>query len=362
MKSIVNRYKLLKKLSEIPGPSGFENAVSAAIKELWMPLADSITTDLVGNVIAVKGGSGEAPRPRILLAAHMDEIGLMVVQIDEHLGNGFLRLTGLGGVDNRHLFGQLVTVHGRRDLVGVIGCLPSSMLPVERRSKPFALEDLFVDVGLPVAEVREIVSVGDTITFRQPARRLVGNRVTGKALDNRASVAALTIGLETLKERDHQWDVVAVATTQEETGMLGAFTSGHAQQPDLAIAIDTEFGRAPGTSGANTFELGGGPIMGLGPNVHPGVLRGLQAAAKELEMRTHIAVHTRSSGTDAYGLQMARNGIPTGVLSIALRYMHSMVEVVDTRDVERCGRLLAQFIAGLDGSFLDQLAADMLSA
>lgn len=359
---MVNKYKLLKKLSELPGPSGFENRVGAAIEALWRPLADSTTADMVGNVIAVKHGHGEAPRRRILLAAHMDEIGLMVLQIGEAFGNGFLRVTGLGGVDNRHLFGQLVTVHGRRDLTGIIGCLPPSMLPEERRAKPFAMEDLFVDVGLPIAEVRDIVSVGDFISFRQPVRKLFGNRLTGKALDNRASVAAVTICLELLKERDHAWDVVAVATTQEETGLLGAFTSGHTQQPDLAIAIDTEFGKGAGTSGVETFELGGGPVLGLGPNVHPGVLKGLQNAASALEMRTQLAVHTRSSGTDAYGLQVARSGIPTGILSIALRHMHSMVEVVDTRDVERCGRLLAQFVAEVDTSFLDQLAADMMAA
>jgi endoglucanase len=359
---MMDTYKLLRKLTDPPGPSGFENLISMAIKEAWQPYVDSISTDRVGNLIAVKHGHGVAPRPRILLAAHMDEIGLMVLQITEQFGNGFLRVTQLGGVDNRHLFGQLVTVHGRRDLSGVIGCLPSSMLPENRHAKPFALENLFVDVGLPVVEVRELVNVGDYITFRQPLRKMIGSRVTGKALDNRASVAALTICLEMLMEHAHTWDVIAVATTQEETSMLGAFTSGHALQPDLAMAIDTGFGKGPGANDVNTFELGSGPIIDLGPNVHPGMLKALQAAAKNLEMRTNTGVHAGSSGTDAYGLQIARQGIPTGVLSIALRYMHSMVELVDTRDIERCGRLLAQFVTHLDEHFLDELASGMMAS
>ncbi len=123
-----------------------------------------------------------------LLAAHIDEIGLMVKQIVTHNGNGFLRLTKVGGVDIRHLYGQTVVVHGQRDLLGVIGSLPDHMLPESRQNKPFGFEDLLIDVGMSESQVKELVSVGDFITFRQPLRKLLGKTVTGKALDNRASV------------------------------------------------------------------------------------------------------------------------------------------------------------------------------
>ncbi len=353
-------FKLLKTLTETAGPSGYEQNIAAVVAELWEPYTDEMTTDRVGSLIAIKRGSGPEPRPRLLLAAHMDEIALMVKQVVTHNGNGFLRLTNVGGIDIRHLYGQLVTVHGKRDLSGIIGSLPGKMLPPERKDKPFGWGDLCVDVGLPAAKVEKLVSIGDFISFRQPLRKLQGKRVTGKALDNRASVAAVTVCLDYLNGRSHEWDVVAVATSQEETRLLGAYTSAYAQRPDAAIAIDVGFGKGPGASDANTFELGGGPVLDLGPNVHPGMLKTLQDTAKTLEMKVHIGTHTRGSGTDAYGLQVAREGIPTGLISIPLRYMHTMVESIDMADVERSGRLMGELIANLDGGFLDKLAEGMM--
>ena len=356
----MNTFKLLKTLTETAGPSGYEREIAIVISELWQPYVDEISTDRVGSLIAVKHGRGEEPRPRLLLAAHMDEIALMVSQIKEHNGYGFLRLTKVGGVDIRHLYGQLVTVHGRRDLPGVIGSLPGFMLPPERKNKPFGYEDLCVDVGLLIADVEASASIGDFISFRQPLRKLQGRRVAGKALDNRASVAAVTVCLDYLNGRSHAWDVVAVATSQEETRLLGAYTSAFAQRPDAAIAIDVTFGKGPGANDANTFDLGGGPVLDLGPNVHPGMFKALQDAAKALELKVNTGTHARYSGTDAFALQVAREGVPTGLVGIPLRYMHTMVESVDTADVKRCGRLLGEFIARLDGDFLDKLAAGMM--
>ena len=353
-------FKLLKTLTETAGPSGYEQGIAAVITELWQPYVDEISADRVGSLTAVKYGSGPEPRPRLLLAAHMDEIALMVKQIVEHYGNGFLRLTHVGGIDIRHLYGQLVTVHGVRDLSGVVGSLPGRMLPPERKDKPFGWEDLCVDVGLPAAELEQLVSVGSFISFRQPLRKLQGKRVTGKALDNRASVAAVTVCLDYLHGRSHDWDVVAVATAQEETRLLGAFTSAHARRPDAAIAIDVTFGKGPGANDANTFELGGGPILDMGPNVHPGMFKALQNAAKTLEMKVHTGTHARYSGTDAFGLQVARAGIPTGLVGIPLRYMHTTVESIDTADVKRSGRLLGELVANLDGKFLNKLAKGMM--
>lgn len=356
----MNIFKTLKTLTDTPGPSGYEQNIAAVITELWEPYVDSITTDRVGSLIAVKHGQGAEPRRRLLLAAHMDEIALMVKQVVSHNGNGFLRLTNVGGIDIRHLYGQLVVVHGQHDLSGIIGNLPAAMLPPDKRDKPFGWEDLCVDVGLSAKEVESLVSIGDFISFRQPLRKLQGKRVAGKALDNRASVAAVTVCLDYLNGRSHDWDVVAVATSQEETRLLGAFTSAYSQRPDAAIAIDVTFGKGPGATDAGTFELGSGPTLSLGPNVHPGMLAGLQDAAKALELKVSVETHSRYSGTDAFGLQVAREGIPTGLIGIPLRYMHTPVESIDTADVRRSGRLMGEFAARLDDKFLDKLAEGMM--
>jgi endoglucanase len=352
--------KILKKLSETPGPSGFERRIAAKVSELWQPYADTVTVDRIGSVIVTKKGRGDAPRSRILLAAHMDEIGLMVSKIVNHNGYGFLKLSAIGGVDIRHLYGQTAVVHGQRDLVGVIGSLPGRMLPPERSSKAYGFKDLVVDVGLPESEVTELVSVGDAISFRQPLRKMQKRIVTGKALDNRASVAAVSFCLEYLQGRHFDWDVVAVATAQEETRLLGAFTAGFAQQPDLAIAIDVSFAKGAGLTDSS-LVLGSGPAIDTSPAVHPGMHKALQDTAKALEMEVSTTTSTRPGGTDAFGLQIARAGIPTALVSIPLRYMHTMVETIDADDVERVGRLLGEFIARLDQQFLDDLTEEMMA-
>jgi tetrahedral aminopeptidase len=357
----------LKALTETASPSGYETAVAEVIRDAWQPLVDEISVDRLGSLVALKKGQGDAPRPRLLLAAHMDEIGMMVHDIVAHPdeeGFGFLRLTSLGGVDTRHLYGQLVTVHASRgeprQLTGVVGALPNGMQPKARQGKPYSYEDLVVDVGLSFKQVKELIAVGDVISFRQPLRQLLNNRVSGKALDNRASVAAVTVCLDYLQKRRHDWDLLAVATVQEEVGLVGAFTSGHAQRPDAAVAIDVTFAKGPGTNDSVSFELDSGPTLGLGPNIHPGMLQALQDAAKSLEMKVNIDPQNRHSGTDAYALQIARAGVATAVVSIPLRYMHTMVETVVTSDIERVGRLLGEFVVQLEADFIEKLTAGMM--
>lgn len=355
-------FDLLKQLTEAPGPTGKEEGAAAIIEPLWRPLADEIVADRVGSLVGIKRGAGpmEQPRPSILLAAHLDELGLMVSRIVEHGGYGFLRVTGLGGVDRRHLFGQTAVVHGVKPLTGVLGGLPYSYLPEQERDKAFSYETLVLDVGLPVEQVRELVSIGDFISFRQPLRKLGNGRVAGKALDNRSSVAAVTICLEHLQDRRHMWDVIAVATSQEETTYLGAYTSAYAQRPDAAVVIDVTHAKGPGSSESELAELGGGPVLGIGANVHPGLFKALRDAADTLEMKVGIEPHAAGSGTDAYAVQVAREGIPTGLIGIPLRYMHTMVETIDMADVERVGRLLAEMIARLDDHFMDDIREDMM--
>lgn len=356
----MNLFEQLQTLTESQAPSGFEHKIAPVIEALWQPYVDEISIDRVGSLIAVKRGQGAEPRPRILVAAHMDEIGLMVSDVVEHNGQGFLRVTNLGGVDIRQLYAQLVTVHGTQDFSGIMGCLPPHMLPEERSDKPYGYEDLVVDMGLPFAEVQTAVSIGDAVSFRQPLRKLLGDRVAGKSLDNRASVAAVTVCLEYLNGRFHNWDVVAVATAQEETRLLGAFTATFSQHPAAAIAIDVTFGNGPGVNDERSFELDSGPVIENGPNVHPRMYTGLKDTAESLEMKNSLSCHSRYSGTDAMGIQIAREGIPTGLISIPLRYMHTMVESIDTKDVERAGKLMGEFIANLKSDFVQKLSESMM--
>lgn len=360
----MDTFTLIKQLTETPGPSGGEQPVADTITRLWQPLTDDIYTDRVGSVIATKKGSlaveDQTARPSLLLAAHADELGLMVAGIVDQKGKGFVRLTQLGGVDWRQLFGQMVIIHGRKPLRAVLGGLPNHMVAEKERNQAYNDETLFADPGLPAAELRELVSTGDFISFHQPLRKLANSRASGKALDNRASVAAVTLCLEHLQGRNHDWDVIAAATSQEETRYLGGYTSAYHRRPDVAVAIDVTHARGPGSNDSELAELGSGPVLGIGANVHPGIFQALQDAAKALEMTVSTEPHATGSGTDAYAMQVAREGIPTGLVSIPLRYMHTMVETVDTSDIERVGRLLAEMIVRLDGQFLSQLTEALM--
>ncbi|WP_374687872.1 M42 family metallopeptidase [Promineifilum sp.] len=358
----MDTFDLLKRLTETPGPSGNERGIGDVVAELWRPLVDEIIPDRVGSLLGVKRGVGpdDRPRPTILLAAHQDELGLMVSRIVEHGGYGFLRVNELGGVDWRHLLGQTAVVHGREPLVGVLGGLPNHMLPEKQRNEAYNEETLAVDVGLPIDRVRELVSIGDFVSFRQPLRKLLNGRAAGKALDNRTSVTAVTLCLEHLQGRHHTWDVIAVATAQEETAYLGAYTSAYAQRPDLAVALDVTHGKGPGSNDSHLLELGSGPAISIGADSHPAIAKALRDAAKGLEMTVSLQPSAYAGGTDAYALQTAREGIPTGLISMPLRYMHTMVETIDLSDIERAGRLLAEMIVRLDDKFLPNLREELM--
>ncbi|CAG1008435.1 endoglucanase [Anaerolineales bacterium] len=368
---------LLKQLSQTSGISGHEAPIRSVILAEWGRYAAETRVDKLGNAIAIKSGtethsertlseqseskrkSKDAKRPptrRIMLASHMDEIGLMVAGINR----GFIRVTALGGVDPRVLLGQEVIVHGRKDLPGkdlpgVIASTPPHLLKAGERDKIIGLEKLWIDVGLSARQVTQRVEIGDLISMRRTAVELKNGLLAGKAFDNRASVAAVTVCLEQLQTLNHMWDVVAVATVQEETALLGATTAAFGLSPDAAIVIDTTYGTQSGTSADESFDVGGGPTIGIGPNMHPRMTQRMRDAAKRLELTAPLEPMAGNTGTDAWVVQVAGEGIPTGLLGIPIRSMHTPVETVSPRDVERAGRLLAEFIAGLDEEFYQSL-------
>ena len=330
------------------------------IEDAWRPLADELQVSRLGSLHALRKGTLPEPRPSILLATHMDAIGLMVTGIVD----GFLRITEVGGIDHRVLPGQLVTVHasigdqGLEDLPGVVVQPPGFLLPPDLGNGPVPLEYLLVDTGLLTAEVSRKVRVGDLISFSQEPIELGNSTLAGHTLDNRASVVALTHCLEELKSRAHAWDLWAVATVQEEETLSGALTSAFELRPSLAVAIDVTWAKGPGTPDHEAFPMGKGIALGWGPNIHPGLYKSFRDVAERLEIPYQMEPVPRHTGTDAYALQIAREGIPTMVISIPLRYMHTPVEIISLKDVQRTGRLLAEFVAGLDEKFMAELKLD----
>lgn len=346
--------EVLARLAGATGVSGHEQDVAALIEELWKPYVDEIRRDALGNLIAVVRGEGlqtpDGRRASLMWAAHMDEIGMVVAAIEDE---GFLRVDAIGGVDERVLLAQEVVVHtAEGPLPGIIGTKPPHLTTEEEARKLPRLRDLFIDVGLPGEEARRRVRVGDPVTVRQAPARLRGQRLTGKSLDNRAGVAVLTEALAQLRRRRHAVDVYAVATVQEEVGLRGATTSAYGLAPTLAVAVDVTFGDQPGLPDTQTTELGKGPALARGANIHPRIYEALQETARAERIPVQDEYLPGASGTDAWAIQIAREGIPTGLVSVPLRHMHSPVEVVDLGDVREAGRLLAAWAARIDGEWL----------
>jgi len=345
---------LLKQLSEVEGITGHEKPTRELLRQIWQPFVDEMREGKLGSLIAHKRGSpelAETPRPKLMLAAHMDEVGLRVTGIEK----GFLRIARVGGADRRVLLGAEVTVHGRRDLPGVVAARPPHVLPKEEREKTVPWDKLFVDVGLSTEELEQLVEVGDLISVRREVAELKNRFLAGKALDDRSCLAALTLALEQLSGVSHDWDVFAVATVQEEIGVKGAVAATYGIAPELGIALDVSFGKQPGVPGTETTPLDEGPVITIGPNFHPVLAERLKEVAKEHEIPHRIQPSPSHMGTDAWAIQITREGVPTGLVCVPLRYMHQPVETLSVRDVERAGRLLASFIAGLELDFLDEL-------
>jgi len=341
--------EFLKAITEAPGASGYEHPVRDIVVQEFSALCDEVRVDPMGSVWGVKRGSPGGRR--IMLAGHMDEIGLIVKKIDKHV----IRFTQVGGFDVRILPGQPVTVHGRRSMPGVIGMRPPHVMPASERDKVLPMDDLFIDVGLTAEEIGSQVRVGDLITLRRGYVELKNGLVASKAMDDRAAVASLFECLQVLQGVRHRWDVYAVATVQEELGLRGAMTSSYGVEPDAAIAVDVTFARTPDLPETGTVETDKGPGIARGPNVHPAMYDRLVETAKKYEIPYQTEPIPGASGTDAWAIQVAREGIPTALLSLPLRYMHTSVETISVQDIERTGRLMALFVSGLDEAFASQI-------
>ena len=331
---------LLEKLSNANGISGAEGAVAKIIRDEIAPYVDEIKTDRMGNLIAVKKGDDF----KIMLAAHMDEIGLMVQYIDE---KGFIRFVGVGGWYNPVLVSQRVILHGEKgDIRGVLGMKPPHVMEEADRKKPIELANLFIDVGAHSAEEVEAmgITVGTTVTIDRDYQPLAGTVVTGKALDNRVGCAML---IGALKEMETKHTIYAVFTVQEEVGLKGAKTAAFSLNPDVAIATDVTIpGDSPGIERRKApVFMGDGPVVvmvsasGRGHLADPRMVDWLKKTAKKHDIKIQLEVGD-GGNTDASAINFERGGIPSVPVSVPARYIHSPVEVIDLKDLQGAIELL----------------------
>ncbi len=345
-------HNFLQEITQKDGVSGYEDTIGDYLAGAFAPLVDEVRKDNLGNRFFYKKGSGEDAL-RVMLCAHMDEIGLITTRIDE---KGFLSFSSLGGFDPRTLPGQDVTLRGRELTYGLIGFKPAHLWKEDEKGKAVKMEDLFIDTGLSPEILRERVPVGTVAAIKRNFLSLQGECRAGKALDDRAGLAVLWECARELTRLRHNAEIFLVATVQEEVGTRGAVVSTFGIAPDLGIAVDVCHGTFPGAAEHEVSSLGEGPVIAYGPNIHPQIAGKLQETAREYHLPCQKDFSTGPTGTDARSIQVSLEGVPAGLLSIPLRYMHTSVELVDLEDIKSGGRLLAYFIAGLNRSFVEGLS------
>ena len=333
---------LLEKLSNAHGISGREGSVQEIFRQEISPLADEIRVDALGNLIATRRGE----RPSIMIAAHADEIGLMTKYVDE---KGFVRFICIGGWSDQTLIGQRVLIHAKeRSIVGVIGSKPTHVMKEEERKKVVEAKDMFIDVGCSSDKEALDLGVipGTPITLDRRFSSLQGDRVTGKAFDNRAGMVVM---LEALRRTKAKSTIYAVATVQEEVGLKGARVTAFDLNPDIALTADvTVPGDHPGIEKKDApVEIGKGPVLvvadasGRGLIAAPQVVAWLTETAQEFDIPLQPEASDGGT-TDATAIHLTRSGIPTGVISVATRYIHTPVEVLSLSDIDRAAELVAR--------------------
>lgn len=348
-KKVTVAAEFLTALLEARSPSGYEFEAQAVLDTFLQPAADEYRKDALGNRIATlnPGGGG----PTVLLAGHMDELGLIVRHIDDR---GFIYFDTIGGHDATIISGRRVQVIGKKGTVhGVTGKRAIHLMSPEDRKKVPELHDIWVDIGAGSrAEAEKQVRIGDPIVYDHGFSVINGSIATSRAFDDKAGcyVVCETLRRLVAKKRKIAARLVAVATTQEEIGTRGATTAGFSVDPQIAVAVDV--GHATDHPDCDhrkfgKFALGSGPIIARGPNINPGIFNRLVQLADKHKIPYQIEAEARPTPTDARALQMTRGGVATGLLSIPLRYMHTPSEIVDLNDIENTVNLLVEFVASL---------------
>lgn len=333
---------LLEKLSNAHGVSGWEGSIQEIVKEEIASYVDEIRLDKLGNLIATKKGE----QPSIMIEAHADEIGFMTKYVDE---KGFIRFIRIGGWSDQTLLNQRVIIHTRSGpITGVIGCKPPHVIKDEERKKMIEARDMFIDIGATCQ--KEVVDLGilpgTPISIDRTFSSLQGDRVTGKAFDNRAGIVVM---IEALKRTRSRSTIYAVAAVQEEVGLKGARVAAFGLDPDAAIAADVTIpGDHPGIEMRDApVEMGKGPVVvvadgsGRGIIATPQIIEWIAGTAREFEIPVQLEASDGGT-TDATAIYLTKSGIPTGVISVATRYIHSPVEVLSIGDIDRAAELMAR--------------------
>lgn len=339
--------KLLKKLCMEHGPSGREHWLYNSIYEAFSEFGQ-ISKDNLNNIIIKKKGKGKG---KIMLMAHLDEIFMIVTNIKE---NGFLEFKTVG-LDSKTLVSKEVIIHGDKDILGIIGIKPPHLMKEEEKTKAVTMESLLIDTGYPKEELEKIVKPGDFITLSGNFKELLHNKVSCKSIDDRGGVVALYRCARELENINHDLDVYFVCSVQEEVGHRGAVTATNVIQPDIGIAVDVTFDSGRYGDRDRETELGKGPVVCVGPNIHPKVRKRLTDIAQKYNIPYQIEVSPGATGTDAWDIQISSEGVPTLLISIPLKYMHTAVELVDMEDIKNTGYIMAKFIETLKGEELEEL-------
>ncbi len=338
---------LLKKICEIAGAPGFEKRIRDLVIEEVSPLVDELSVDNMGNVVTLKKGHNNPKGKKVMVAAHMDEIGFIVTHIDD---NGFVRFHTLGGFDPKTLTAQRVIIHGKEDVIGVMGSKPIHVMSSEERTKVAKISDYFIDLGMSKEEVERVVSIGDPIT-RERELIEMGDCVNCKSIDNRVSVFIL---IEALKRLDNQpYDVYGVFTVQEEVGIRGANVSAHTINPDFGFGLDTTIAfDLPGAQPHEMVtELGKGAaikIMDASTICDYRMVAYMKQIADQKKIKWQPEILT-AGGTDTAGVQrMGKDGAISGAVSIPTRHLHQVIEMAHKEDVQGAIDLLVASLENLD--------------
>lgn len=334
--------EMLTALCPLPGPSGFERPVALRAAELLRPYVDEVSIDRMGNLIGVRR-CGIPGAKSILLDAHLDEIGLIVIGSED----GFLRFRSIGGVDPRMLPNREVTILTEPPLFGVVACLPPHVLQAGEADRSVPLEELYIDTGLSQEEVEEKIPAGTPCVFRDGCFPLGEKQMCGKAMDDRACFVTLLRAAQMLQDKKLDVDLYILGSTREEVGHGGAAVATWTVAPDCCIAVDVTHGKTPDSPKYRTNDLGGGPSVGIGPNMTRWMTERMIAKAKEADISIQYDVMAGATGTNGWDMQIAREGVATHVLSLPLKYMHSPVETLDLSDVEAVAALISTFVEGL---------------
>ncbi len=343
----------LRALVTTPSPSGCEEEVQKVCMKYVQPFVDKVYKDVHGNQYAVKNPDGKL---RVMLAGHVDEIGLMVNNIDD---KGFIAFVAVGGVDPTVLAGQRVEVHGAKGVVpGVIGRTAIHMTDPEDRGKAIKMHQMWIDIGAKnKKDAEKVAAVGDSVTIDAGYLELRNDKVVARGFDDRIGAFVIIEAMRLLEKKKLDCAVYCVTTVAEEIGLRGATTSSYGCNPHVGVAVDV--GHATDYPSADVKRHGdarihSGPIIGRGPNINPVVFKQLLAAAKAKKLPYQVGAEPRATGTDANAIQLSRGGVAAGLISIPNRYMHSPVELISLKDTENASRLIAEWICSLrsDMSFI----------